>query len=111
MDVGKFINQFSDFNQKNNLITLENIQGQLTQQGVEAIVTSPAIPNLPLNLNIPSLLAQVFFKGVSGGISKAAVKPKVFCGEGPNIKLFIPTGNDTVYVNLLNTRSDIITAN
>ncbi|CAB4476369.1 unnamed protein product [Rhizophagus irregularis] len=81
MDVGKFINQFSDFNQKNNLITLENIQGQLTQQGVEAIVTSPAIPNLPLNLNIPSLLAQVFFKGVSGGISKAAVKPNVKKGQ------------------------------
>jgi hypothetical protein len=81
MDVGKFINDFSDFNQKNNLITIENIQSQLTQQGVEATVISPAIPNLPLNLNIPSLLAQVFFNGVSGGISKAAVKPNVKKGQ------------------------------
>ncbi|RIA99242.1 hypothetical protein C1645_747693 [Glomus cerebriforme] len=81
MDVGKFVNEFSDFNQRNNLINIGNIQSQLTQQGVEATVTSPAVPNLPLNLNIPSLLAQVFFQGVTGSIAKAAIKPNVQKGQ------------------------------
>ncbi|CAI2168549.1 9111_t:CDS:2, partial [Funneliformis geosporum] len=71
MDVGGLINEFSEFNQKNNLLIIDNIQSQITQQGIDVSFTVPAIPNLPLNVNIHSLLAHVFFQDVDDAITKA----------------------------------------
>ncbi|CAG8607500.1 11585_t:CDS:2, partial [Funneliformis caledonium] len=81
MDVGEFISEFSEFNQKNNLIMIDNIQSQITQQGIDVSFTTPAIPNLPLNVNIPSLLAHVFFQDIPGAITKSLGKINVQKGQ------------------------------
>ncbi|CAJ0836225.1 10865_t:CDS:2, partial [Entrophospora sp. SA101] len=83
LDVGKFINQTAKFNNDNNLLVIDDIQAKVVPQGVVAKFTAPAIPNLPLTFNVPSLLAVVFMNNGNGvdSIANVNARPTIKKGD------------------------------
>src|SRR5436305_15238923 len=83
LDVGKFINQVAKVDIDHNLIFIDDIQSKIVPQGVTEKFTAPAIPNLPLTFNVPSLLANVFMNNgnAADSIVNVNAKPTIRHGD------------------------------